>query len=330
VGRSLVWRFGLAALAAVCCVADSPAGEAMVRVPAGSFMMGDGGAWCGSDEREVTLTTDFLLAPFEVTNREYRDLLQWAYDRGYVWADSATVRDALDGCDEELVDLDDEDCEITFDGALFGLRPAPSAFAREAYPEGYDPADHPVKEVTWFGAIAYCDWMSLRDGLPRAYDHARGECSGGDPYASRGYRLPTDAEREYAAQYDDERIYPWGNTEPDGTMANFNAHGLGIGWTVPVGSYPPAPWVEGHPLYDMSGNVSEWCNDWRLCDLGHEPQVDPVGPPRPAEGSEPPDRVIRGGSWPYEAVSLRCAHRYGNPPYESYRFVGFRVARSAP
>jgi formylglycine-generating enzyme required for sulfatase activity len=297
----------------------------MVTVPAGVFIMGDGTATCGVNQREVTLTRDFHLGQHEVTNEEYLEAVQWAYDHGYVRATATSVQDNLDGSTRELLDLDNEYCEIQFDGAgTFYLRESPSTYAQGAYPEGYNPSDHPVKEVTWYGAVRYCDWLSLQTGLPRAYQHSGDwSCNAGDPYGAPGYRLPTDAEWEYAAQWDDERVYPWGSEDPDCSRANFYDNAIYcVGWTAPVGSYPDAPAALG--LSDMAGNVWEWCNDWHQCSLGTSPASDPPGP---ASGSS---RVLRGGSWDYYVDGfLRCADRYshGAPSYASNR-VGFRCARS--
>ncbi len=296
-----------------------------VAVPAGTFIMGDGVAHCGTDEHQVTLTGDFLIGQYEVTNQQYMEAVQWAYDNGYVTATTSSVRDNLDGSTEELLDLTDTDCEIQFSGGLFSLRE--SSEAQAAYPGGYDPADHPVNRIWWYGAARYCDWLSMREGLPRAYAHSGDwSCNGGDPYGASGYRLPTDAEWEYAAQYDDERIYPWGNQGPDCSRANFwDYYGTGshcVGWTSPVGSYPGAPSIGGELLYDMVGNVWEWCNDWHTCNLGTSSETDPTGP---GAGS---DRVLRGGSWDDDADILRNAFRLGWGPSFSNYGVGFRCARS--
>jgi formylglycine-generating enzyme required for sulfatase activity len=287
--------------------------------------MGDGMAPCGADEREVTLTRDFNLGQHEVTNQEYRTAVQWAYDHGYVTATTTAVRDNLDGSTEELLDLDSPYGEIQFDGAgTFYLRESPSTYAQQAYPGGYDPADHPVKEVSWYGAVRYCDWLSLQGGLPRAYEHSGDwSCNGGDPYGAEGYRLPTDAEWEYAAQWDDERTYPWGHQEPDCSRANYYLlPDYCIGWTSPVGSYPVAPMALG--LSDMAGNVLEWCNDRWVCDLGTDPVTDPAGP---GGGTQ---CVLRGACWNVSAPYLRCAARYGFFPYVSTVHYGFRTARTAP
>ena len=290
-----------------CDTGDIPG---MVLVQAGIFKMGDGTAYCGVDERWVTLTNDFYLGQHEVTNAEYAEALQWAYDQNprLVTATSSSVRDAMDESTQELLDLDDSDCEISFSGVVFTV---------DAGKE-----QHPVIEVTWFGAARYCDWLSLASEpqLDRAYDHS-GDwlCNGHDPYGAEGYRLPTDAEWEYAAQYNDERIYPWGSESPSCARANY--YGC-EGWTLPVGSCSP----DGDSqlgFWDLAGNVWEWCNDWHECDLGDGAEQNPVG----YQGGLNDLRVLRGGSW-YSYVSyLRCAPRdYGSPV--SRDNYGFRVART--
>ena len=282
----------------------------MVSVPHGAFVMGDGVAQCGIDEHEVTLTHDFYLGQHEVTNQEYMEAVQWAYDKGYVTATSSSVKDALDGSTLELLDLDGSYCEIVFSGGVFSLRDAG---------HGINP-DHPVVAVTWYGAARYCDWLSLGEGLPRAYQHSGNwSCNYGNPYGAMGYRLPTDAEWEYAAQYDDERIYPWGDAAPSCAWANYAGC---VGWTSPVGSYPDAPASLG--LSDMAGNVSEWCNDWWTCNLGTNPETNPVGP---GSGVR---RLIRGCSHHINDTIVRCAYRSvgGDPEYGS-NIHGFRIARTA-
>ncbi len=289
---------------------DLPYPEHLVLVPHGSFTMGDGVAYCGRDEHAVTLTRDFSIGRYEVTNEEFLKWLRWAYDNGYVTATSSSVQDNLDGSCEELVDLDDPNCEIQFSGGVFSLRDAG---------HGTNP-DHPVKEVTWYGAAAFCDWLSLQEGVARAYDHSTWECGGGDPYSAAGYRLPTDGEWEFAAQYDDERFYPWGDGEPDCSQANY---GGCTEWTAAVGSYPGGPSIGGGLLYDMAGNVWEWCNDWHECDLGADYEIDPTGP---AEGFR---RVVRGGSWEFFTYYPRNAYRTDAYPQLSHAHIGIRAARTA-
>lgn len=286
----------------------------MVEVPAGSFTMGDGNAICGEDEREVTLTRDFYLGQHPVTNQEYMEAVQWAYDNGYVTATTSTVQDNLDGSTQELLDLNGWSCEIAFSGGVFSLHDAG---------HGINP-DHPVKEVSWYGAVRYCDWLSLQAELSRAYEHTGDwACNGGDPYGAEGYRLPTDAEWEYAAQWNDERTYPWGNEFDDCSWANYFYSGVYcVGWTSPVGSYPDGPAALG--LSDMAGNVRQWCNDWwEGCDLGTAPETDPTGP------SSGDMKASRGASWQDSGWELRCATRNGGvAPWGSEAYYGFRVART--
>ena len=304
-------------------VAADPVPNEMVLVPAGSFIMGDTISPCAV-EHEVTLTRYFYMGQTEVTNAEYLDALQWAYDNGYVTATTTTVRDNLDGEGRELLDLDSETSEIQFDGAgRFYLRQADFA-VEHAYPNGYEPLDHPVIEVTWFGAVRYCDWLSLHAELPRAYEHSGDwACNGGDPYGASGYRLPTDAEWEYAAQFDDERIYPWGTNEPDCSLLNFYHTDYCVRWTTRVGSYPAGLGTLG--FTDLGGNIYEWCNDWHRCSLETDPVVDPAGP---EDGTT---RVLRGGSWNLAAHYQACANRvYDYVPTYCQIHIGFRIARTAP
>ncbi|MFH1220081.1 MAG: SUMF1/EgtB/PvdO family nonheme iron enzyme [Candidatus Eisenbacteria bacterium] len=276
----------------------------MVHIPAGTFTMGDGVADCGEDQHQVTLTHSFYLGKYEVTNKEYRDALQWAYDHGYVAATSSAVHDNLDGSTALLVDLVDSNCQISFSSGVFTVDSGKE--------------NHPVMEVSWYGAAAYCDWLSLQAGYGKAYNHSTWQCNNGNPYTAAGYRLPTDAEWEYATQYGGERIYPWGDESPDCSRANFYNGYYCVGSTSPVGSYELGKSYLG--LYDMAGNVWEWCNDWHTC-YPTETE-DPKGP---SAGSS---RVLRGGSWRYYGSdALRCAFRYGDVPSYSFYSLGFRCAR---
>jgi len=290
----------------------------MVLVPAGVFTMGDGSAYCGDDEREITLTRAFYIGLHEVTNQEYMDALQWAYDHGYVSASDSTVVDNMEANGYQLVDLNDEDCEIAFAAGVFSLCEATSADALAAYPGGYDPANHPVKEISWYGCARFCDWLSLRHGFQRAY--TSWSCNGGDPYGAQGYRLLTDAEFEYAAQFNDERIWPWGSEDWNSSLGNTESV---IGWTTPVGSYPAAP--ESLGLFDMGGNIWERCNDYyEDCHLGTTPETDPVGPTGPGWR-----HVTRGGCYGSYDSSLKCAARGDYRDSNTDAWLGFRIARTA-
>jgi formylglycine-generating enzyme required for sulfatase activity len=310
----LIFAALIAALSGGCSSTD-PEDEVVpevapetVIVPAGSFAMGDGSSYCGQDERQVTLTRDFYLFQHEVTNQEYIEALQWAFDSGHATVVEHSVIDVLDGSAVELVDLLDPTCEIQFSDSTFTLRDVG---------RGINP-DHPMKQVSWYGAARYCDWLSLQEERPRAYEHdGDWSCNDGDPYAAWGYRLPTDAEWEYAAQYNDGRTYPWGDQAYHDTLANYDKH---VGWTTPVGTYPDAPAELG--LSDMAGNIMEWCNDWHVCDTGTEDVTDPVGP----ESGDM--RMLRGGDWSGSGNYLTCSIRRPQYPAVCNRDIGFRAART--
>jgi len=289
----------------VTVTGSQPVPGTMILVPSGNFTQGDGVAYCGADQRQVLLNRPFYLGQCEVTNQEYRDLLQWAYDQGHITATETSVRDDLDGSSQLLVDLSSGFMNIAFSGGVFSVA------------SGYE--QHPVTSVNWYGAAAYCDWLSMHEGLAREYDHATWLCNGGDPYSAYAYRLPTDAEWEYAAQYNDGRIFPWGNEALDCTRSNSTGC---AGHPDAVGSYPAG--VSALGFYDMTGNVWEWCNDWEVCDLGTEPAVDPVGP---ASGD---GRVVHGGSFTHVEQYSRRAGRISYSPGSCYSYGGFRIARSHP
>jgi formylglycine-generating enzyme required for sulfatase activity len=259
---------------------------------------------------QVTLTHRFYLGETEVTNGQYVQLLQWAFDRFYVTADPYAVRDNMDSGTAVLVDLDDQDCQIDFSNGAFST----------PYP------DRPVIDLSWYGAAAYCDWLSMYEGLPRAYNHYNWRCNNFDPYGAVGYRLPTEAEWEFSCRAGTLGHYYTGDCLDSGTEANYNGlypfgacpSGPAVGHTVDVASYPPNPWG----LYDMHGNVYEWCND-RLGDYDGD-VIDPVGPT--VTGI---NRIVRGGGFSFEGAYCRSAARGDWAPNYFAAATGFRVARTA-
>ena len=305
--------------ATVKIVAAGPDSTDLVRVPAGTYAMGD--PRINQPEHDVTLTRDFYLGQMEVANREFMEVMQWAYDLRYVDVSDGVVYDRMDGrtgTEVPLYYLASFSSEIAFADGEFTLRHTE---------HGVSP-DNPIQGVSWYGAAAYCDWRSLKEGLPRAYDHATWACNGGDPYDAVGYRLPTEAEWEYAAQYDDERLFPWGDEWPTCDLVNFYNYQDGTnactGWTLPVGSLLAEKSVGGKGIYDMAGNVMEWCGDWYAEDLGFDPTQDPQG------ATVGVNRVVRGGSMDtLFTFMLVCAYRTHLFPSYAYYFVGFRVARTA-
>ncbi|MFM7129761.1 MAG: formylglycine-generating enzyme family protein, partial [bacterium] len=234
-------------------------GMKLKLIPAGTFIMGspieEDGADDDEEEHKVTLSKDYYLGIYEVTQGQYEQV----------------------------------------------MGNNPSHFQKRVLKKR-DSSMYPVEQVSWNDAVEFCERLS---SLPE------------EKKAGRVYRLPTEAEWEYAFRAGSKTAFTFGD----------NANGLGAyawfvgnseGQTHPVGEKKPNAWG----LYDMHGNVWEWCSDW----YGAYPKqtvTDPVGP---REGS---DRVFRGGGWSRDATDCRSAIRYGIIPTIGDRDFGFRVALSS-
>jgi len=163
-------------------------------------------------------------------------------------------------------------------------------------------ANHPVVFVSWYVAMAYSRWV--------------------------GERLPTEAEWEYAASGGlANPMFPWGDETADPSRANYRTSGNGA--PVAVGSYPP----NGYGLYDMAGNVWEFCLDeWQESYYASNPRDNPVAGGSLFPGEEfrqvKTRQVIRGGSWGGAPLHLRVAYRDSHPPEGAGDHVGFRCVKS--
>jgi len=265
----------------------------MALIPAGEFEMGTDetdipglvewtkqwysdpqASWYEDEAPRHTVYLDaFYMDKYEVTNSQYAEFLN-AYGKN------------SDAAGHELLDTDDPDCLIEKVGSTYSPK------------SGYE--DHPVIEVSWYGAAAYAQF--------------------------HGKRLPTEAQWEKAARGGlVEKKFPWGDHDPDGTQCNFADKNTNISWsdksaddgyerTAPVGSYP----ANGYGLYDMAGNVCEWCADeYNSGYYSVSPTNNPMGPGTVITFANDDftniddwsHRVVRGGSWFFNPLYLRAAGR---------------------
>ncbi|GHV83850.1 hypothetical protein AGMMS50212_11900 [Spirochaetia bacterium] len=181
-------------------------------------------------------------------------------------------------------------------------------------PSYFKGSNLPVENVSWYEAVEYCNKLSLKEGLKPAYSGSGNDivCN----FKASGYRLPTEAEWEYAAKggNEDTMTYEYsGSNNADAVAWYYSNSGER---THDVGTKAP----NSLGLYDMSGNVWEWCWDW-YGDYSMVEQTDPSGA---ASGSA---RVVRGGGWRDGASLLRSAQRDDGLPAHHYIRIGFRVVR---
>jgi formylglycine-generating enzyme required for sulfatase activity len=274
----------------------------MVLIPAGSFTMGNcmdpSEGWSDELPLHTVYVSAFYMDRYEVTKALWDEVYQWAITHGY-----------------------------TFDNAGSGKA-----------------ATHPVQSIDWYDCVKWCNARSEKEGRVPAYYTSAAQTT---PYRtgqidvqtnwvnwSSGYRLPTEAEWEKAARggasghrfpwsdadtithsranYYSDASYSYDVSPTRGYHPTFN-DGI-YPYTSPVGYFA----ANGYGLYDMAGNVWEWCWDW-LGSYSSGSQTDPRGP---GSGS---GRVFRGGSWVYRAIDCRTAGRgYYSYPSDWYNFIGFR------
>jgi formylglycine-generating enzyme required for sulfatase activity len=188
-------------------------------------------------------------------------------------------------------------------------------------PSHFKGPDLPVEQVTWPQAARFCNARSRFEGLQPCYNEDTGACD----FEANGYRLPTEAEWEYACRAGTSTDYSFGNEARQLDAFGWSADNSAKK-THPVGQKKPNPWG----LYDMHGNVAEWCND--AYDRGYYASSPDKNPRGPAEGKE---YLLRGGSWKSPPEALRSAYRLGESPGFSDAClardaIGFRCVRKAP
>jgi sulfatase modifying factor 1 len=188
-------------------------------------------------------------------------------------------------------------------------------------PSHFKGANLPVEQVTWVQAAVYCNARSKAEGLKPCYNEDTAACD----FEADGYRLPTEAEWEYACRAGNDSDYGFGSDiRKLGDYARF-ADNSGKK-THPVGEKKPNAWG----LFDMHGNVAEWCND--VYDKDYYRTSPGENPRGPADGKE---YVLRGGSWKSAAETLRSSSRLAESPGFSDAClardaIGFRCVRRAP
>jgi formylglycine-generating enzyme required for sulfatase activity len=279
----------------------------MALIPAGSFAMGNVmSASRDGDTNELPVhgvnVSAFYMDKYEVTKALWDEVLAWGLSNGYT-------------------DL-----------------PAGGGKA----------ANHPVYSISWYAMVKWCNARSKKENLTECYtvDNVVMKTGTSDSvacnFSANGYRLPTEAEWEKAARGGvSGKRFPWGDTISHSQANYFNSSGIyfyaydvsptsgdhptyatgSFPYSSPVGSFPP----NAYGLYDMVGNMNEWCWDWYSSSYyASSPSSDPRGV---SSGSR---RVFRGGSWYGFAFTTRTASRSdGAPGYDGLKDLGFRCVRSS-
>jgi len=226
-------------------------------------------------------------------------------------------------------DLNEKEHDVTISSFYMGKFEVTQKEYQEimgANPSNFKGDNLPVENVSWFDAIEYCNKRSQKEGLTPAYNiNGKGDSRTVTwNRTASGYRLPTEAEWEYACRAGTTTTFRTGNNITT-SQANYNgnypydnnAKGTYREKTTAVGSFAPNAWG----LYDMHGNVWEWCWDWHGNYVTTGTQTDPRGV------NSGKYRVIRGGSWNSEGQNLRSANRGNGAPSRQSNNIGFRLVR---
>jgi formylglycine-generating enzyme required for sulfatase activity len=251
----------------------------MVKIKGGSFVMGSPDSEPGRDRDEAqkkTTLVDYYIGINEITVGDFKEFVI-----------STNYKTTAEKNGQSLM-------------FRFGDRPEVREGINWKNP-GYTQEDNqPAVHISWLDAVEYCNWRSKQEGFKPVYTVKRSRITIDE--TANGYRLPTEAEWEYACRAGTSAAYNTGNSI-DNRMANF-IEALQLRMT-PVGRYAPNAWG----LYDMHGNILEWCQDFY----------------DEAKGV----RSVRSSYWLSEGAETRSAYRYVADPTKSYVMVGFRLARTA-
>ncbi len=313
------WMLAVSSAHAAADVLENSLGMKFVRVPAGEFTMGSDATPEDlakqfpkydlprlrkiDDEapaHRVRITRDFYLAQHEVTVGQFRRFVERS---GHV---PESIADHTGGYGYNPA----YDPDKTVRGDAFEGRDPKYSWTDPGFKQG---EDEPVVNVSWNDAVALARWLSVQEG--------------------RHYRLPSEAEWEYACRAGSDTTYPNGE-DPRGLLAianTFDADAAvnwprwqsyaleghdGYAFTSPVGHFAP----NAFGVYDMLGNVWEWVSDWYGADTyAQSPLEDPQGPP---SGTR---YVRRGGAWHSWSLYARCGFRNWNTPQSRYTLLGIRL-----
>ena len=328
-------------------ISSNPPPAGMVLVDAGPFMMGDSGVsggWLWATPKHVVDVPAFYMDRYEVSNARMAAVLNWAKGEGFAgwfrYSETNEIVRTLEGSTRVILRMSQQPaCRISYN------------IGDEQFVVDPGAENLPCVGVTWHGALAFCNYRSDMEGLERAIN----SISYTVDRTKEGYRLPSESEWEKAARGGrTDHFYPWASrggaysNHINGSMANFRGSGdpmdgagdLGV---TPVGYYNGSQQVtnalgellsavdmaNGYGLYDMAGNVAEYCLD--------QPDTNYVGAPTDGSannGAEGNHRIVRGGSFSSRPVGLLCSDRedvlYDAFPYEQQRDFGFRCVRNAP
>jgi sulfatase modifying factor 1 len=286
----------------------------LIDIPAGTFTMG--GTTKAEDAPTATVTlTAFQISEKEITNQQYIDFLNNAYLDGWITVSSQKFSDP---------------CGVYTENVVVGAGDAPNAgevflqlgeiggCTSGGEPEHIDnkswlsfntsnstfelldatKADWPVNWVKWFGAYAFTHY--------------------------HGVSLPSEAQWEYAARGGQQLEYPTDDGTLSSSKANYNGDAPGFynpdGHSVEVGTYAP----NAYGLYDMGGNVWEWCQDYYDVSFYRDGTTDPIN----TTAGTDPKRVRRGGSWNYHAATLLTYARASDFEFRGNNHFGFRIANN--
>jgi len=289
----------------------------LVAIPSGSFMMGntrnDELALKNEDPvHEVELTYDFHIGKYEITNAQFI-----AFLREMPVSENGKLNN------HKVLNTASENCPFVYKNGIFSLK------------EGFEKR-HPVIEITWWGAMEYCNWLSEKENVPKAYDNDGNLLNGNSRITTditkvEGFRLPTEAEWEYAArgaendyQTDTDYLYSGSNDLNeaawylDNSIKDLYVVNEGVIGIRKVGLKEP----NEIGLYDMTGNVWEWCQDcWNDAYYKISPKTNPVNLKKTNTF-----RVNRGGGWTNYPLYCRITTRGYGKPFASYMTTGFRIA----